>query len=172
MLQFEEMAGILGEFSGQMEQAADVTEALVPAVRAAFRKRRIALDTFDLIHAGHVRYLNEASKLADYLILGLNSDQSVKQYKSDKRPIVPQKERAEVIDSLKAVDYVVIFDETTADKLISKVKPDIYVKGGDYTEESLPETATVKKYGGKIKFIKVVEGCSTTNIIQRILEIY
>lgn len=62
--------------------------------------------------------------------------------------------------------------ETTADKLISKVKPDIYVKGGDYTEESLPETATVKKYGGKIKFIKVVEGCSTTNIIQRILEIY
>ena len=94
--------------------------------------------TFDLIHAGHVRYLNEASKLADYLILGLNSDQSVKQYKSDKRPIVSQKERAEVIDSLKAVDYVVIFDETTADKLISKVKPDIYVKGGDYTEESLP----------------------------------
>lgn len=125
-----------------------------------------------MIHAGHVRYLNEASKLADYLILGLNSDQSVKQYKSDKRPIVPQKERAEVIDSLKAVDYVVIFDETTADKLISKVKPDIYVKGGDYTEESLPETATVKKYGGKIKFIKVVEGCSTTNIIRRILEIY
>ena len=128
--------------------------------------------TFDLIHAGHVRYLNEASKLADYLILGLNSDQSVKQYKSDKRPIVPQKERAEVIDSLKAVDYVVIFDETTADKLISKVKPDIYVKGGDYTEESLPETATVKKYGGKIKFIKLVEGCSTTNIVQKILDIY
>ena len=84
--------------------------------------------TFDLVHAGHVRYLNEASKLADYLILGLNSDQSVKQYKSDKRPIVPQNERAEVIDSLKAVDYVVIFDETTADNLISKVKPDIYVK--------------------------------------------
>ena len=128
--------------------------------------------TFDLIHAGHVRYLNEASKLADYLILGLNSDQSVKQYKSDKRPIVSQKERAEVIDSLKAVDYVVIFDETTADNLISKVKPDIYVKGGDYTEESLPETATVKKYGGKIKFIKVVEGCSTTNIVQKILDIY
>ena len=128
--------------------------------------------TFDLIHAGHVCYLNEASKLADYLILGLNSDQSVKQYKSDKRPIVPQKERAEVIDSLKAVDYVVIFDETTADNLISKVKPDIYVKGGDYTEESLPETTTVKKYGGEIKFIKVVEGCSTTNIIQKILDIY
>ena len=71
-----------------------------------------------------------------------------------------------------AVDYVVIFDETTADNLISKVKPNIYVKGGDYTEESLPETTTVKKYGGEIKFIKVVEGCSTTNIIQKILDIY
>lgn len=128
--------------------------------------------TFDLVHAGHVRYLNKASKLADYLILGLNSDKSVKQYKSDKRPVVNQYERAEVVDSLKAVDFVVIFEETTADNLISKVKPDIYVKGGDYTEETLPETATLKKYGGKIKFIQVVDSCSTTNIIERIREIY
>ena len=124
--------------------------------------------TFDLIHAGHVRYLNEASKLADYLILGLNSDQSVKRYKSDKRPIVPQKERAEVIDSLKAVNYVVIFDETTADKLISKVKPDIYVKGGDYTKEQLPETATVEKNGGEVIILSYVEGKSTTNIVNKI----
>lgn len=136
--------------------------------------KKIALTngTFDILHAGHVRYLNEARKLADCLVLGLNSDASVKQYKSDKRPIVPQIERAEVIDSLKAVDYVVIFEETTADNLISKVKPDIYVKGGDYTEETLPETASVKKYGGKIAFIKVVEGCSTTNIIEKILDVY
>lgn len=136
--------------------------------------KKIALTngTFDILHAGHVRYLNEARKLADCLVLGLNSDASVKQYKSDKRPIVPQTERAEVIDSLKAVDYVVIFEETTADNLISKVKPDIYVKGGDYTEETLPETASVKKYGGKIAFIKVVEGCSTTNIIEKILDVY
>lgn len=136
--------------------------------------KRIALTngTFDILHAGHVRYLNEARKLADCLVLGLNSDTSVKQYKSDKRPIVPQAERAEVIDSLKAVDYVVIFEETTADNLISKVKPDIYVKGGDYTEETLPETFSVKKYGGKIAFINVVEGCSTTNIIEKILDVY
>ena len=137
-------------------------------------KKTVALTngTFDILHAGHVRYLNEAKKLADILILGLNSDASVKKYKSDKRPIVPQIERAEVIDSLKAVDYVVIFNETTADNLISKVKPNIYVKGGDYTEESLPETNSVKKYGGKIEFIKVVEGCSTTNIIEKILDVY
>ena len=128
--------------------------------------------TFDIVHAGHVRYLNEAAKLADYLIVGINSDSSVKRYKSDKRPIVPQAERLEVIDSLKAVDFAVLFNETTADALIDKVQPDIYVKGGDYTEETLPETASVKKYGGKLAFIKVVEGCSTTNIIQKVLDVY
>ena len=128
--------------------------------------------TFDIVHAGHVRYLNEAAKLADYLIVGINSDSSVKRYKSDKRPIVPQAERLEVIDSLKAVDFAVLFNETTADALIDKVQPDIYVKGGDYTEETLPETASVKKYGGKLAFIKVVKGCSTTNIIQKVLDVY
>ncbi len=128
--------------------------------------------TFDILHAGHVSYLNEAKKLADYLVVGLNSDASVKKYKSDKRPIVSQNERVQLIDNLKAVDYAVVFEETTADKLISKVQPDIYVKGGDYTEDSLPETATVKKYGCKIKFINVVEGCSTTNIISKILDVY
>lgn len=128
--------------------------------------------TFDIVHAGHVRYLNEAASLADVLIVGINSDSSVKQYKSDKRPIVPQTERLEVIDSLKAVDYAVLFDETTADALIYKVQPDIYVKGGDYTEETLPETASVKACGGRLAFIKVVEGCSTTNIIQKVLDVY
>ena len=128
--------------------------------------------SFDLVHSGHVNYLNEAKKMADYLIVGVNSDKSVKQYKSDKRPIIPQNQRAFLIDNLKSVDYVVIFEETTADKLIEKVKPDFYIKGGDYTEETLPETATVKKFGGKIKFIKMTEGCSTTNIINKILDIY
>lgn len=128
--------------------------------------------SFDLVHSGHVNYLNEAKKTADCLIVGINSDKSVKQYKSDKRPIVQEQQRALLIDNLKAVDYVVIFEETTADKLIEKVKPDFYVKGGDYTEETLPETATVKKFGGKIKFIKMTQGCSTTNIINKILDIY
>ena len=128
--------------------------------------------SFDLVHSGHVNYLNEAKKMADYLIVGVNSDKSVKQYKSDKRPIISQNQRAFLIDNLKSVDYVVIFEETTADKLIEKVKPDFYIKGGDYTEETLPETATVKNFGGKIKFIKMTEGCSTTNIINKILDIY
>lgn len=128
--------------------------------------------SFDLVHSGHVNYLNEAKKMADYLIVGVNSDKSVKQYKSDKRPIIPQNQRAFLIDNLKSVDYVVIFEETTADKLIEKVKPDFYIKGGDYTEETLPETATVKKFGGKIKFINMTAGCSTTNIINKVLDIY
>lgn len=147
-------------------------ESLCAILHRSGKKIALTNGTFDLVHAGHVRYLNEAKKLADCLIVGLNSDTSVKKYKSDKRPIVPQTERAEVVDSLQAVDYVVIFNETTADNLISKVKPDIYVKGGDYTEDTLPETASVKKYGGKIAFIKVVEGCSTTNIIEKILDVY
>lgn len=149
----------------------DIAE-LCTILRKANKTIALTNGTFDLVHAGHVRYLNEASKLADCLIVGVNSDQSVKQYKSDKRPIVPQAERAEVLDSLKAVDYVVIFSETTADNLIKQVKPDVYVKGGDYTEASLPETPTVKACGGKIEFIKVVDGCSTTNIIGKILDIY
>lgn len=147
-------------------------ESLCAILHRSGKKIALTNGTFDLVHAGHVRYLNEAQKLADCLIVGLNSDTSVKKYKSDKRPIVPQTERAEVVDSLQSVDYVVIFNETTADNLISKVKPDIYVKGGDYTEDTLPETASVKKYGGKIAFIKVVEGCSTTNIIEKILDVY
>lgn len=147
-------------------------EKFCEILRRSGKKIALTNGSFDLVHSGHVNYLNEAKKTADCLIVGINSDKSVKQYKSDKRPIVPQEQRALLIDNLKAVDYVVIFEETTADNLIEKVKPDIYVKGGDYTEDTLPETATVKKYGGKIKFIKMTQGCSTTNIINKILDIY
>ena len=127
---------------------------------------------FDILHAGHVRYLNEAKKIGDCLIVGLNSDESVRKLKGPSRPINSEEDRAEVLSALSAVDYVVIFSDATAEGLVTELQPAIYVKGGDYTEESLPETATVKKYGGKIKFIKVVEGCSTTNIVQKILDIY
>ena len=147
-------------------------EKFCEILRRSGKKIALTNGSFDLVHSGHVNYLNEAKKTADCLIVGINSDKSVKQYKSDKRPIVPQEQRALLIDNLKAVDCVVIFEETTADNLIEKVKPDIYVKGGDYTEDTLPETATVKKYGGKIKFIKMTQGCSTTNIINKILDIY
>jgi rfaE bifunctional protein nucleotidyltransferase chain/domain len=125
---------------------------------------------FDIIHAGHVRYLAEAKKLGDYLIVGLNSDRSVKELKGPNRPINHQDDRAEVIAALAAVDYVVIFDERTAENLINEVKPDIYVKGGDYCIEDIPEASIVANNGGKTVLIPEVPGRSSTNMIKKITE--
>jgi len=127
---------------------------------------------FDIIHRGHVEYLNKAKKLGDILIVGINSDESIKKIKGDKRPIVPLYSRAYVLDNLKAVDFVVPFDEETPINLIKIIKPDVHVKGGDYREEDLPEAEIVKSYGGEIKIIPLIEGFSTTKIIDWILEKY
>ena len=123
---------------------------------------------FDILHAGHVRYLTAAKKLGDVLIVGLNTDESVRKLKGDNRPVNKQNDRAEVLLGLKAVDYVIFFGEQTAENLIAEVKPDIYAKGGDYTLETLPEAKIVQSYGGKVEFIQLVEGKSTTNIINAI----
>ncbi|MBR1421734.1 MAG: D-glycero-beta-D-manno-heptose 1-phosphate adenylyltransferase [Selenomonadaceae bacterium] len=125
---------------------------------------------FDILHAGHVRYLKAARSLGDVLILGLNSDQSVKKLKGEDRPINSEDDRLEVIDALEYVDFVVIFDESTAENLVSEIKPDIYVKGGDYSIENLPEGQIVLSYGGKVELIPLVAGRSTTNIIRKIGE--
>ena len=129
---------------------------------------------FDLLHAGHIRYLQTAKALGRSLIVGLNSDRSVQQIKPPQpgkppRPIVPELQRAEVLCGLKAVDAVVIFNEPTAISLISLLEPDIYVKGGDYTLDTLPEAPVVQAYGGHIELVKVEINCSTTAIVQRIL---
>ena len=123
---------------------------------------------FDILHAGHVRYLTAAKNLGDILIVGLNTDESVRKLKGSSRPVNKEKDRAEVLLGLKAVDYVVLFGEQTAENLISEVKPDIYAKGGDYTLETLPEAKIVQSYGGKVEFIQLVAGKSTTNIINAI----
>jgi rfaE bifunctional protein nucleotidyltransferase chain/domain len=127
---------------------------------------------FDIIHRGHVEYLNKAKKLGDVLIVGINSDSSIKKIKGNKRPIVPLYSRAYVLDNLKAVDFVVPFDEETPIELIKIIKPDVHVKGGDYREEDLPEAEIVKSYGGKIKIIPLIEGFSTTKIIEWVLQKY
>ncbi len=127
---------------------------------------------FDIIHRGHVEYLNKAKKLGDVLIVGINSDESVKKIKGDKRPIIPLYSRAYILDNLKAVDFVVPFDEETPIELIKIIKPDVHVKGGDYKEEDLPEAEIVKGYGGEIKIIPLIEGYSTTKIINWILNKY
>lgn len=123
---------------------------------------------FDILHIGHVRYLTAAKEFGDILIIGLNTDASVKMLKGNDRPINTEMDRAEVLLALKAVDYVVLFGEKTAEELIAEVKPDIYVKGGDYTLETLPEAKIVQSYGGKVEFIPMVAGRSTTNIINKI----
>lgn len=123
---------------------------------------------FDILHAGHVRYLAAARALGDCLVLGLNTDASVRRIKGPERPINSEEDRAEVADALKAVDYVVLFDEPTAEQVIGKVRPDVYVKGGDYTLETLPEAKIVQSYGGRVEFIALVAGRSTTNVIEKI----
>ena len=129
---------------------------------------------FDLVHAGHIRYLWVAKSLGRSLVVGLNSDSSVQNIKPQTkgypmRPIVPQTQRAEVLGALKPVDGVVIFNETTANKIIERLKPDIYVKGGDYSVKTLPEASKVKEYGGKISLIQIEVPTSTTAIINSIL---
>ena len=122
---------------------------------------------FDILHVGHVRYLRESAKLGDILILGLNSDSSIKRLKGKNRPINTQNDRAEVLCALSCVDYVIVFDEDTPENLIEQIKPDIYTKGADYTLDTLKEALIVKKNGGKVEFIELVEGKSTTNTISK-----
>jgi rfaE bifunctional protein nucleotidyltransferase chain/domain len=123
---------------------------------------------FDILHAGHVRYLAQARSLGDCLVLGLNTDASVRRLKGPARPVNDEQDRAEVVGALAAVDYVVLFDEPTAEQLIAKVRPAVYAKGGDYTLETLPEARIVQSYGGRVEFIDLVPAHSTTDIIKRI----
>ena len=123
---------------------------------------------FDILHRGHVTYLNEAKRQGDILVVGVNSDASVKKLKGESRPINSEYDRAFVLDGLKAVDYTVIFGEDTPEDLIACLKPSVHVKGGDYKKEDLPETKIVESYGGKVIILNFVEGKSTTNIIEKI----
>ncbi|GHO43653.1 D-glycero-beta-D-manno-heptose 1-phosphate adenylyltransferase [Ktedonospora formicarum] len=130
---------------------------------------------FDLLHLGHVRYLQEARALGDFLVLGLNSDESVRALKGPTRPLVPENERAELLSALACIDYVTIFEEPTASNLIESLHPSIYVKGGDYAgtvrgidPERLPEAKVVFAYGGEVRLISYLPGYSTTELIQKI----
>lgn len=125
---------------------------------------------FDILHAGHVDYLNKSKELGDVLILGLNSDSSIRNIKGEKRPVVPQNERAFILSNLKAVDYVTIFNEDDPYEVIKKVVPDILVKGADWKVENIIGKDVVEKAGGKVETIEFVNMQSTTNIIKTVLE--
>lgn len=126
---------------------------------------------FDIIHRGHVAYLNEAKALGDFLIVGLNADASVKRLKGDTRPVNKEEDRKFVMENLKAVDDVIIFTEDTPINLISKIIPDILVKGGDWKEDQIVGSDIVKQNGGKVFSLKFIDNYSTTAIIEKIIKL-
>jgi rfaE bifunctional protein nucleotidyltransferase chain/domain len=123
---------------------------------------------FDVLHVGHARYLEEARAQGDLLVVGVNSDASVRGLKGPKRPIVPEADRAEMLAALASVDYVVLFDEATPEALIGRVRPDLHVKGGDYRAEDLPETPLVRALGGEVRIMPLVAGRSTSDLVETI----
>ena len=123
---------------------------------------------FDLLHKGHVIYLEEAKKFGDVLIVGINTDESIKSLKGSERPIMHLESRARVLDSLKSVDIVVPFSEVLPNNIIEIVKPNVHIKGGDYRVDDLPEAKLVKSFGGIVKIVSLVPGFSVTSIIERI----
>ena len=125
---------------------------------------------FDLLHRGHIKYLEEASKLGDKLIIGLNSDASVSKLKGDNRPIKDQQNRAEILSALKMVDMVIIFNQDTPDKLISLVVPDVLVKGGDWPVDKIVGADFVLDNGGDVKTLSFIEGESSSAIINKIIK--
>jgi D-beta-D-heptose 7-phosphate kinase/D-beta-D-heptose 1-phosphate adenosyltransferase len=127
---------------------------------------------FDLLHIGHIKYLREAKGFGDILVVALNSDSSVRRLKGDKKPLIPQSERAEVLSALEMVDYVTIFDEDTPYEIIKELQPDVLIKGGDWTIEKIVGRDIVEAKGGKVIAIPFIEGASTSRIVERILEKY
>lgn len=123
---------------------------------------------FDILHVGHVRYLEETKKCGDILIVALNSDKSVRSIKGEGRPINNELDRAEVLNALKSVDYVVLFDEDSPANLLDEIKPDVHTKGADYNVDTLPEAEIIIKNGGRLEFIQFVPGKSTTSTIRKI----
>ena len=150
------------------EQLKDEMERL----RKEGKKIAFTNGCFDILHVGHTRYLRDARKRGDVLILALNSDASVRAIKGDKRPLVPENERADVVASLESVDYVTIFNELTPLELIEYLRPDVIVKGGDWVVEKVVGRESVRKWGGQVAIIPEIKGASTTNIVEKIKKVY
>jgi len=146
-------------------------ETIVSRLKKEGKKIVTTNGAFDLFHVGHKKVLEESKSLGDILVVGVNSDNSVKQYKSELRPIIPENERAEIVSALSCVDYVTIFEDLRPLKFLEIIKPDIHTKGGEYDLEKLHETEIVRQNGGVIINTKSVKP-STTEIIERILKIY
>ena len=128
----------------------------------------LANGCFDILHAGHVRYLEGARALGDVLVVGINSDEQVARLKGAGRPVLPERERAELVASLQAVDLVTIFPEPTVTELLLAIKPDVHAKGTDYTEETVPERDVVRSYGGRVAIVGDPKDHSTSEILKKV----
>ena len=145
-------------------------QALVARVDAEKKKGRsvvLANGCFDLLHAGHVRYLQGARSLGDLLVVGINSDDQVARLKGEGRPILPERDRAEIVASIEVVDLVTIFDEPTVTELLLAIRPNIHAKGTDYTEETVPERDVVRSFGGRVRIVGDPKDHSTSELIRR-----
>lgn len=151
---------------GHVRTLQDIESNLAP-LRAQGKKIVFTNGCFDLLHVGHVRYLQEARKLGDVLVIGVNSDSSVQRLKGPTRPVQGEADRAEILAALGAVDFTVIFSEDTPENLIHKVHPDILVKGGDWKIDSIVGAPYVMSYGGKVLSLQFVDGKSTTKLIEK-----
>lgn len=150
-------------------------EALVErALRRRYRETVVFTNgVFDLLHVGHLDYIEQAKELGDYLIVGINGDSSTYRLKGFGRPIVPAEERARLVAALNPVDAAVIFNQDTAEQLVDALRPDIYAKGGDWgSHNPPPESTVVEAYGGQVQYCTFTPGQSTTDLIQRILKSY
>jgi rfaE bifunctional protein nucleotidyltransferase chain/domain len=137
-------------------------------IRRSGRRIVFANGAFDLLHVGHIRYLQAARREGDFLVVGVNSDASVRLSKGDSRPIVPEGERAEIVAALRCVDAVVIFPEATPSELIREIRPDVHAKGTDYTVQSVPERDVVEAVGGQVRIVGDPKDHATTDLISRV----
>jgi rfaE bifunctional protein nucleotidyltransferase chain/domain len=157
---------------GVLFESAEAASAWRESLRAAGKRVVFTNGVFDVLHAGHVRYLAWAREQGDALILGLNTDDSVRRIKGEKRPIVPFGDRARMLCALRSVDAVVGFGERTPEVLLDRIKPDVHVKSAQYREDELPERDVVLQHGGEIRLAPHLEGTSTTDTIARIIARY
>ncbi len=145
----------------------DALVARITAAKAKGARIVLANGCFDVLHAGHVRYLQGARALGDLLVVGINSDAEVARLKGEGRPILAERDRAELVASLEAVDLVTIFDEPTVTELLLAITPDVHAKGTDYTEETVPERDVVRSYGGSVRIVGDPKDHSTSELIRR-----
>jgi rfaE bifunctional protein nucleotidyltransferase chain/domain len=146
----------------------DVLDGIVAEARAAGRSIALANGVFDLLHVGHVRYLQGAAAEADVLIVAINDDDSVRQLKGEGRPIMPETDRAELVAAMRGVDYVVLFGARTVTDILLRYRPDVHCKGTDYTVETVPERPVVQSYGGRTAIVGDPKDHSTRDLLSRL----